>query len=517
MRSIDERLADSNPVREGFVPTNYEQMLTRVIRQPRFADRAWRTFRLRMAGSVAAASALTVLGVSVLNGAGTALPVLGFQASAHGTAGPAPAKTGPGASGVSDMMPVVVNYTFTGASSFSTAPGSAPVYAVSAPSDLSATLSQIATALGVGLATAPSGATGNSSDYYTVNGKGYSGSIYTSNGSDYWSIYATPAGSSGPSGVSGASGTAGVASGVGTAAPSTNLTTAGVSGVTGSTGPTGATGVTGSAGATGPTGVTGVTGPTGATGVSGVSGATGPVAATGAFATQALGYVRALGDYTAGAPTQTVSAGVTTIDVPLLINGSPSDMNDTFDFASDGTLQNASGSVFTLRANATYPLISASAGVSQISVQTQMLRRIFAYGSGGPIAFNSMATTTTTSNSGAAAPTGVSGVSGATGAVTTTTSNSGATGPTGPTGVSGATGAVTTTTLATPTTLVRLTEVANGYAAYDMVGGWMELPVYNYTGTVVDGGYQVSFSVVPLAPQYLNFAVNTDPVPLGAR
>jgi len=192
-------------------------------------------------------------------------------------------------------------------------------------------------------------------------------------------------------------------------------------------------------------------------------------------------------------------------------------MNDTFDFASDGTLQNASGSVFTLRANATYPLISASAGVSQISVQTQMLRRIFAYGSGGPIAFNSMATTTTTSNSGAAAPTGVSGVSGATGAVTTTTSNSGATGPTGPTGVSGATGAVTTTTLATPTTLVRLTEVANGYAAYDMVGGWMELPVYNYTGTVVDGGYQVSFSVVPLAPQYLNFAVNTDPVPLGAR
>jgi hypothetical protein len=65
--------------------------------------------------------------------------------------------------------------------------------------------------------------------------------------------------------------------------------------------------------------------------------------------------------------------------------------------------------------------------------------------------------------------------------------------------------------------LVHLTGVTNGYAAYDMVGGWMELPVYNYTGKVVSGGYQVSFSVVPLAPQYLNFAVNTHPVPLGAR
>ena len=77
MKSIDERLADSNPVAQGYVPANYDQMVTRALRQSRSADPVWRTFRLRMAGSVAAASALTVLGVSVLSGAGSALPVLG--------------------------------------------------------------------------------------------------------------------------------------------------------------------------------------------------------------------------------------------------------------------------------------------------------------------------------------------------------------------------------------------------------------------------------------------------------
>jgi hypothetical protein len=45
----------------------------------------------------------------------------------------------------------------------------------------------------------------------------------------------------------------------------------------------------------------------------------------------------------------------------------------------------------------------------------------------------------------------------------------------------------------------------------------MELPVYNYTGTVVEGGYQDSFTVVPLPSQYLNFATTTIPIPMGAR
>ena len=47
--------------------------------------------------------------------------------------------------------------------------------------------------------------------------------------------------------------------------------------------------------------------------------------------------------------------------------------------------------------------------------------------------------------------------------------------------------------------------------------GWMELPNYNYTGTVAKGGYQVSFTVVPLPSQYLDFATNNNPIPLGAR
>jgi hypothetical protein len=66
--------------------------------------------------------------------------------------------------------------------------------------------------------------------------------------------------------------------------------------------------------------------------------------------------------------------------------------------------------------------------------------------------------------------------------------------------------------------VVNLTAVSIGYAAHDMAGGvWMELPEYIYTGTVVNGGYQDSFTVVPLPSQYLNFAADNNPIPLGAR
>src|ERR1019366_8809529 len=86
----------------------------------------------------------------------------------------------------------------------------------------------------------------NSSSYYGVSGTGYSGSVSSNGGTDYWDIYATP------HGVTGASG----------------ITSTG--GVTGSTGP---------------------------------SGSTGPVAATGPLAVQALGFVRVLGNYSAGSAT----------------------------------------------------------------------------------------------------------------------------------------------------------------------------------------------------------------------
>jgi hypothetical protein len=43
----------------------------------------------------------------------------------------------------------------------------------------------------------------------------------------------------------------------------------------------------------------------------------------------------------------------------------------------------------------------------------------------------------------------------------------------------------------------------------------MELPVYDYAGTVVQGGYPVGFTVVALPSQYLDFAPTV--LPLGAR
>lgn len=504
MKSIDERLADSNPVVHGYVPANYDQIVTRAMSQPRLVDSAWKRFRLRMAGSVAAASALTVLGVSVLNGAGAALPVLGFSAAATS---PSPtAASVQGSSGVvgGTMMPIMLNYTFTGADNFSKSGGSAPVYALSAPSDLAATLNGVATSLGVTLGTTVG--TSNSGSYFSVSGTGYSGSVSSNGGSHYWNIYATP------NGVTGASGSAGS---IGTVVP------------TPTTSPTATTGSVGATGSTGP------------------SGATGPVAATGSLATRALRFVRALGDYSAGRATQSVSGGVTSITVPLIINGYPSGMNDSFNFNSDGTLQSASGSTFTLSSVATYPMISESAGVGQITAQESLFRHFIDYGAVTPTASSSAspqalsapvnvkmsaATTGPSGSTGTTGTTGVSGTSvtttpeGTSGSTGTTTSvpntsgvtgASGASGPSGASGASGSNGTTTTTVLPTPT-LVNLTAVTVHYASYEMKGGvWMELPVYDYTGTVVKGGYQVGFNVVPLPAQYLDFAPTV--LPLGAR
>ncbi|HEY5121997.1 MAG TPA: hypothetical protein VII84_10545, partial [Acidimicrobiales bacterium] len=185
MKSIDERLAESNPVAQGYVPANYDQMVTRARRQPRPVDTVWKAFRLRMAGSVAAASALTVLGVSALNGAGAALPVLGFSATASHSPSAAATKDFSGNYG-GVMMPVMLNYSFTGGDNFSSAAGSAPVYALHAPTELPATLRAVATSLGLTLGTTVD--TSNSSTYYGVSGTGYSGSVSNNGGLDYWNI-----------------------------------------------------------------------------------------------------------------------------------------------------------------------------------------------------------------------------------------------------------------------------------------------------------------------------------------
>ncbi len=60
--------------------------------------------------------------------------------------------------------------------------------------------------------------------------------------------------------------------------------------------------------------------------------------------------------------------------------------------------------------------------------------------------------------------------------------------------------------------MVNLTAVSISYAAHDMAGGvWMELPEYVYTGTVVKGGYQDSFTVIPLPSQYLGSIDSSPP------
>ncbi len=503
MKSIDERLADSNPVAHGYVPANYDQMVSRAMRQPRHIDAVWRMFRLRMAGSVAAVSALTVVGVSVLSGAGPALPVLGFSAAAHST-GSSSSQLGATKFDVAGpMIPYRPNYTFTGGSSFSTTGGSAPVFDLIVANDLATTLSSIATKLGITLATTPTA--DNSSTYYGVGGTGYSGNIENHGGSDSWDIYSTP------NGVSGVTGT---------------------SGSTGSTGATGATGTTGASGATGATGATGASGSTGAIGTSG------PVAATGSLATQAVSYVQALGD-TAGAATETTSGGTTNIEVPLLINGSPSDFSDSFEFNGGGALVDAMGESFSLSTVATYPLISQVAGIDQINVQRYYFTGWVGYAplgasSGGsspsttglapqsltaPSTVNlTTMTTVATGTTGVTLTAGATGATGATGASGSTgvTGASGSSGSTGATGATGPTGPTTTTTM--PSDVVNLTSVSMRYASYEMKGNvWMELPVFSYVGTVVNGGYQVTFDVVPLPSQYLNFATHDYPIPLGAR
>ena len=84
--------------------------------------------------------------------------------------------------------------------------------------------------------------------------------------------------------------------------------------------------------------------------------------------------------------------------------------------------------------------------------------------------------------------------------------------------MSGATGVAGTTTTTLAPETVKLTSETMQYASFEMKGGvWMELPVYLYTGTVVNGGYQVSFRVVPLPSQYLDFATTTTAIQMGAR
>ena len=182
MKSIEERLIASDPAAGApYTSTNYDAMISRIVAVPyEKSATAWRGFKVRMAGSVAAASLLTALGITALNTAGNALPVLGFaSASTHKATGFA------SASPSSTFMIARVNYQFNGADRFPTQGGVATSYALSAPSDPAATLSAIASVLQVDVA-APT--TTDHGQSYTANGSRYSGWLVPYAGYDSWGV-----------------------------------------------------------------------------------------------------------------------------------------------------------------------------------------------------------------------------------------------------------------------------------------------------------------------------------------
>jgi hypothetical protein len=197
MKSIEERLIESDPSPEGsYAPADYLAMISRVAATPISKPATGlRRFKLRMVGSVAAASLLTVLGIAVIDTVGSSLPVLGFAAAtSHQTTGEyATAKT-PTAltpTKASTTMIPSVNYQFNGASAFSSQAGTATVYTLLAPSDGAASLTHAASVLAVDIGTPVSHDGGQT---FISSGPKYSGTLDMNAGYAQWQISANPAG-----------------------------------------------------------------------------------------------------------------------------------------------------------------------------------------------------------------------------------------------------------------------------------------------------------------------------------
>ena len=180
--SFEDRLIASDPTAGApYSPTNLDAMISRVVASPYEKATAWRGFKFRMAGSVAAASLLTALGITALNTAGNALPILGFAApSAHKSVGYAAQSPVAGT-----FMIARLNYQFTGANNFPTQAGVATSYTLGAPSDPAGTLSAIAKILQVDVGVPSTTDNGQS---YTANGSQYSGWLVPYAGYDTWGV-----------------------------------------------------------------------------------------------------------------------------------------------------------------------------------------------------------------------------------------------------------------------------------------------------------------------------------------
>jgi len=202
MKSIEERLSNANPVASTtYNAAAFQHLYVATLATRNEAARSvWRTFQLRVATSVGAVAVLMTGAVTALGGLGSELPVLNFAAPVSATSHARDALKLAG-SGAMAIRPT--NYTFTGLDALSSATSSAPVYSLSAPSDLVATLTSVASALSVDIGTPMTSSTPGvvTSQGSTTNGVSYSGDIVANNGYAVWGISRNDANASGASGA----------------------------------------------------------------------------------------------------------------------------------------------------------------------------------------------------------------------------------------------------------------------------------------------------------------------------
>ncbi len=451
MKSIEERLVASDPsIATPYAPADYEAMVRRVVAAlyPKAAT-TWRGFKIKMASSVAAASLLTALGITALSTAGSTLPILGFAAaSTPKTSGIATSPTA-----ASTLMRLNVNYQFTGADNFSTAPGNGVAYAFSAPSDGGATLSQVAQVLHVDVGTPTTTDNGQS---FTSSGPQYAGWLVQNAGYSSWGIDYS----------------------LNSLNPSKSLT-------------------------------------------------------ADQLKARAVALAHRLGDLTLGVATiDTVSSdslSPTSVTVPIVVGGLPTDLSYSFTFASDGVLMSASGQSFALASVGNYPLISPAAGVREITSQLGLVSGVMNDGGvagsqPGQVGSGSSSSGSSTGAAGATTPPTpvVSPMLGSetTTSVAPTTTDSSVAPPvnTGPvTAVPSSPGTTdtlptdsvpTTATTVPAPTIVNLTDVSIQYGVFTMANGTtMLLPMYVYVGIVVgESSYRATFRVVPIDPSYLDLS-----------
>jgi hypothetical protein len=208
-------------------------------------------------------------------------------------------------------------------------------------------------------------------------------------------------------------------------------------------------------------------------------------------------------------PVPAPPGGPTTVTVPIMVAGEPTDLGYDFMFASDGTLLSATGEDFSVRSSASYPTVSPAAGVGEITPQLGLASISVGWvaaGSGSGASGSAPpgdqvpspgngheVTTTVPSTSVGSAPV-------TSGSPPTTVAN-----PTTRTPPAGTSTSPTTVTTVTPT-VVDLTGVSTKYGFFTMSDSTSKLlPVYVYTGTIVDASpSQATFQVVAVDPSYLD-------------